>query len=81
MNARSLINSIIPDPSVEQLTFNKNTNFIYNFSESASIYCGNLVFNDFSTSKVTEEEHVKFNNCIQNMKSVSQLLPSLVNNN
>jgi hypothetical protein len=81
MNAKGLINSITTNPTVEQLTYNKNTNCIYNFSESASIYCGNLIFNDFSTSKVTEEEQAKFKNCLQNMNRVYQLLPSLVNNN
>lgn len=80
MNGNSFITVLPSNPTNEQLTYNKNTNFMYNYSSNSAIYCGNLIFNDFSTSKVTEEEQVKYQNCYENMERLHKLLPSILNN-
>ena len=78
MNANRTLTHVSNDAKPNELTFNKDKTFIYNFNDASVIYCGNLTFSDWSTSEVSSDEKEKYGKCINNMKNISYALPSIL---
>ena len=79
MSANHFAQHIPTNATPEQLTFNKESSFIFNLYDSAAIHCGNLAFSDFSTSTINAEEQVKYTNCMNNLQGLARVLPRIFN--
>ena len=77
MNSNRMTTHIPSDAKIEQLTYKVEERFIFDMEDSVRVHCGNLAFNDFSTSEMNNEEKEKFENCLNNFQKTNLVLAKL----